>query len=440
MSRNLRRVLLPTLAGALMLSSLPLLADAGSGCTRGVKVSTTPTTPTKDSFSSSELEYYLTDDGIAYIRPGVKLTIIAITNYGRRKEAGRRVHTHRQLRPAARPPRQGDAGPDRAGLHLLALGCGSPLLLRAHHAHAQRRDATRRPTRAARTPTSPSATTSTRSARRCRRPRRDARRYTLGAYARRTLTDIIGKDYYADNVFKDFRVDGAAVTSAWGAMSDVSETCNKCHDPSACTAARAASRRCACSATTTRSRRTRRRNETFNGKVFFHKLHRGENLPSVVAGGTYYAGGDWSTVAYPQDIRNCTTCHDTAAKEKDIWYTRPNRDACGSCHDDINWVTGENHVGGKQLDDSACASCHQPESELEFDASIKGAHTVPEKSKQLKGITATITSASNMTPGKKPTVVFTIKNGDGTAVDGTKLATFSPKSRRPDHELLEVLP
>ena len=63
---------------------------------------------------------------------------------------------------------------------------------------------------------------------------------------------------------------------------------------------------------------------------------------------------------------------------------------------------------------------------MEFDASIKGAHTVPEKSKQLKGLNATVVSVTNMAPGKQPTAVFKITNGDGTAVDGTKLTTFSP--------------
>jgi OmcA/MtrC family decaheme c-type cytochrome len=63
---------------------------------------------------------------------------------------------------------------------------------------------------------------------------------------------------------------------------------------------------------------------------------------------------------------------------------------------------------------------------VEFDASIKGAHTIPLKSKQLKGITATVVSVSNMEAGKKPTAVFLLKNGDGTFIDATKLATFSP--------------
>ena len=51
---------------------------------------------------------------------------------------------------------------------------------------------------------------------------------------------------------------------------------------------------------------------------------------------------------------------------------------------------------------------------------------MPFKSKQLKGLNAAVVSVTNMLPGKQPTAVFKITNGDGTAVDGTKLATFSP--------------
>ena len=94
-----------------------------------------------------------------------------------------------------------------------------------------------------------------------------------------------------------------------------------------------------------------------------------------------------------------------------VWYTNPSRDACGSCHDDVNWVTGANHPAGPQADDKVCASCHQPDSGVEFDASIKGAHTVWEKSKQLKGLSATVVSVTNMAPGKNPTAVFKITNG-----------------------------
>src|SRR4029078_4304144 len=112
------------------------------------------------------------------------------------------------------------------------------------------------------------------------------------------------------------------------------------------------------------------------------------NLPSVKAGNPYVIIGnaqsinDFSSTTYPQDIRNCDNCHvgtnpAAAPTQSTVYLTNPSRDACGSCHDDINWASGANHPGGAQADDSACASCHVPDSGAEFDASIKGAHLIP---------------------------------------------------------------
>ena len=50
-------------------------------------------------------------------------------------------------------------------------------------------------------------------------------------------------------------------------------------------------------------------------KVMIHKIHAGETLPSVEAGGFYGIFGfgntftDLGEVVYPQDKRNCSTCH-----------------------------------------------------------------------------------------------------------------------------------
>jgi len=42
------------------------------------------------------------------------------------------------------------------------------------------------------------------------------------------------------------------------------------------------------------------------------------------------------------------------------YLTKPSRRACGSCHDDVNFATGENHPapGGARADDSTCKTCH----------------------------------------------------------------------------------
>jgi OmcA/MtrC family decaheme c-type cytochrome len=266
--------------------------------------------------------------------------------------------------------------------------------------------------------------------------------HTLGIYATRALGAVPGIDpalakNYDANVEYDFRPDGAAVTAKWDKVN-LATSCNNCHDPlSAHGGARQDPKLCAlCHQPQTVDPDT---GNTVDFKVMIHKIHDGANLPSVKAGTPYQIIGfgqavsDFSTVNFPpgNEVSNCAFCHEgtnPAAKptQAAVWYTNPSRAACGSCHDDIDWVTGANHPAGPQPDDKTCASCHTPDSGAEFDASIKAAHTVPLKSKQLKGLTATVVSVTNAGPGKSPTFTFAIKNGDGTAVDGTKLGAFAP--------------
>ena len=84
---------------------------------------------------------------------------------------------------------------------------------------------------------------------------------------------------------------------------------------------------------------------TVNFMVMIHKIHAGEALPEVEAGGEYAIWGfnntkhDYSTVVYPQDLRNCTKCHDgadAATPDGDNWKEVPSDAACTSCHGDPN--------------------------------------------------------------------------------------------------------
>ncbi|MBK8742930.1 MAG: OmcA/MtrC family decaheme c-type cytochrome [Betaproteobacteria bacterium] len=67
---------------------------------------------------------------------------------------------------------------------------------------------------------------------------------------------------------------------------------------------------------------------------------------------------------FPQPVTNCVACHTgtgpNATPQGDNWKNKPNRTACGACHNDINFATGANHpgVGGVQVDDSKCSTCH----------------------------------------------------------------------------------
>jgi OmcA/MtrC family decaheme c-type cytochrome len=153
-------------------------------------------------------------------------------------------------------------------------------------------------------------------------------------------------------------------------------------------------------------------------KVFIHKLHAGSSLPSVVAGGKYGLGNsDYSTVVYPADVRRCETCHDPKnATQATNYLTNPTAESCGSCHDDVNFASGVNHAGGPQPDNSMCSQCHVPQGELEFDASIKGAHTIPTDSSYLTGLVVNLAKVTNTSAGQKPTVTLTLKDSKGNGI------------------------
>jgi OmcA/MtrC family decaheme c-type cytochrome len=163
-------------------------------------------------------------------------------------------------------------------------------------------------------------------------------------------------------------------------------------------------------------------------KVMVHKIHMGSQLPSVIAGKPYkISSTDFSTVVYPADPRRCETCHNqnNGATQAANYMGKPTRATCGSCHDDVNFATGANHPGGFQLNDNQCANCHVPKGETDFDASVKGAHVMPEESTLLSGFQFAITKVANTSAGQKPVVTFTMKDNSGAPLDKSKVASIS---------------
>ena len=205
---------------------------------------------------------------------------------------------------------------------------------------------------------------------------------------------------------------------------------NNCHDPLA-HSRRLAPRREAtasiCHSTQTKDAET---GNSVDMALMVHKIHAPalQSTPYIIWGNRARSTTT-RVLTYPQNMLNCANCHEgrTAAQkptQSDVWCTKPNRRACGSCHDKIDFAGGTNHP--KQTDDTQCATCHIPDSGVEFDNSVKGSHTIALKSKQLKGLTVEIVSASNVAPDKSPTIVFKFKNGDGSAVNGSTLNNFRP--------------
>ncbi len=98
---------------------------------------------------------------------------------------------------------------------------------------------------------------------------------------------------------------------------------------------------------------------TVDMKVMVHKIHYGSSLANgytiVGFGGSVH---DYSTVTFTKDVDDCTVCHQ-GGLDSDNWSMVPTIEACGSCHDDVNFATGANHgTGGVQTNNLNCTFCH----------------------------------------------------------------------------------
>ncbi len=385
---------------------------------------TSPAIPGPGIYEPNQVEYYLDEATLAYINPGLKVTIISVAD----------------VAPGKKPTVEVTVT-DEKNQPLDRLGYVTPGAVTLRFAVAAWDAAARSYDNVVYTtgnPTTDSAGAFTmiengRYKYTFANPLSTfdpAKPATLFVRSSRNVTEL-AKTYYA-NVFKDFVPSTGAAATTWNATSwakcnachdltnssDVSspawphgrnyreiKTCALCHNPTDMTGSRA----------------------EFNGQGYWHAVHAG--LASDIGPITYpiypFGGGG---------LKNCETCHDPKAAGGNSWYTYPSRASCGGCHGDINWETGANHPAGAQKDDAECAKCHAPEGDQEFDASIKGAHVIPEKSKQLKGLKASIEKVEGAEAGKAPTVTFKVTNGDNTAVDPTKLSTFSPILAGPSME------
>jgi OmcA/MtrC family decaheme c-type cytochrome len=150
-----------------------------------------------------------------------------------------------------------------------------------------------------------------------------------------------------------------------------------------------------------------------NGSLvkLIHGLHseknlgsRGSNTGPPPPGGRGI--GDFSEVTFPQDMRNCTKCHQgpaAADNTYDNWKTKPTAFACGSCHDDVDFATGTNHPGLAQPTNAGCAGCHPA-------SAIPGYHA-----------TENVTPNNQALPG---TLSFFEYRIDNVTVDNNNVATI----------------
>lgn len=167
-----------------------------------------------------------------------------------------------------------------------------------------------------------------------------------------------------------------------------------------------------------------------------HKIHNG----SVLANGAVYNGypadpdaegypnynvNDFSGVVFPRfpmAAADCDACHADAA-EGNV-EDKPVRLACGSCHDSVNFETGDGHDGGIQLDDTNCTVCHTA-------ASITSNHQDPRDDVTINtGLNVDIVGVSGgsgaggaLQVGDFITIEYTLSDDAGAALTTAALAS-----------------
>jgi OmcA/MtrC family decaheme c-type cytochrome len=274
-----------------------------------------------------------------------------------------------------------------------------------------------------------------------------------------TLTHRVGLEIRglapAINPVHTFQPSSGATSGIFSREIVDNDTCNACHDQLAFHGgARFDTRYCVmCHSPTTFDAQS---GNTLDMKVMIHKIHRGHELPSaqpatlpagvtdgvIGLGLTYgiYGYGntfkEFSDILYPQDHRNCTTCHeetDGDTPEASNYRITVNSAPCGACHDAttqrivggvpqgsppvaINFQTGQGHgPANLAVQDQDCVTCHGPDATID-NGLLRTAkvHEIPEKIAAQR-FKYTVVSATNTAPGQNPTV--TIKVTDPTNGD-----------------------
>ena len=244
--------------------------------------------------------------------------------------------------------------------------------------------------------------------------------HSIGVYGSRNLSEFDMGTQYTSDVFT-FVPNGSQVTTVRDVIRTAS--CNNCHDQ---LSFHGGSRRGIemCNLCHTPQTSDPDTGNTVDMPVMIHKIHAGSKTYKIIGHGG--ATSDWSTVTDPADVRRCEVCHEqnTGAAQATA-FLKPTQTACGSCHEDVNFTTGENHGNMPQASNNLCGTCHQPQGELDFDLSVKGAHVVPAESVQIPGVVVELLKVDNGTAGNSPTVTFTLRDNQGNGIPLSSM-TASP--------------
>jgi len=145
-------------------------------------------------------------------------------------------------------------------------------------------------------------------------------------------------------------------------------------------------------------------------KQMIHKIHTGINLPSIQVAGTppqnttptlgqgYWIVGfgnsvsNFNVVRFPTlgfpatpGTQNCAACHKILppplAADAGSYASVPTIEACGACHDNINFTTGVGHSAANlPADNTQCVTCHGPTSTIDNgQIQVVAAHVIPQQ-------------------------------------------------------------
>ena len=266
----------------------------------------------------------------------------------------------------------------------------------------------------------------------------------------RVLLDMGGHAGPTGEATFDFRPDGTAVGTQTRNIVETA-TCKKCHGPEF--AGHGGDRVTVQGCVTCHSPGTYdpQSGESLEMAVMIHKIHAGNELPSVAgADGQYYDNPNtavneaadngayaiwgysstrysWEKAAFPAVIANCEACHTGTVANVANWNIVPSRAACGSCHDNINFATGANHSSGNRImtSDDNCYVCHPATGAAAFGQSVVEAHKWT--TKDIRNIPEFDVTLTTNTPargyyinGESPVVTIVLKDKTtGTAIDHT---------------------
>ena len=120
-----------------------------------------------------------------------------------------------------------------------------------------------------------------------------------------------------------------------------------------------------------------------NMSFMIHRIHSGGVFEALVdRNGDPY---DYSHVTYPQDLANCSKCHngaDADTPDGDNWMTVPSMEACGGCHGEVSdWLDGEHP---NVTSNSTCTACHNP-NDFPIDESHATPNSTPNNPQLLDG-------------------------------------------------------